>query len=617
MKTLIVDQKIIISIVLVLTSLCFITGTAYSEVSISEIMYGSEARFSPKQWIEIFNSGTEPIDLTGWTLTIQNVDSDDLTGPVTATINFRDTTFEDAPRIWPNDFLLIVTSKTDENSGDFMEDQVYDLRWIEGVRKDNLEISFNTIWLSAEGFHIKLTGKDGNLVDETGNYDGTTTLWDLPYDFNRGRVRAGNRTSLIRRYANGVALDGTLKESWVSAADANLTTDQKTYYGDENDISSPGILNNITSPPPVVTQQPSTVPVVDTDGTPPVVTQQPPTSTTIVRLLPAIVAAPAVGDKLTFSLNIVGGTSVAGYEATVQFNKTAFRYVESAIGDYLPAGAFFAQPKVEGNLLKLNAASLAGESNGDGTLATITFEVIAEDTFTLMLSDVLLADNEGNTSVPKVESAQITKVKAGGLKGDVNGDGTVNIADLVLVASNLGKTGQNAADVNSDNVVNIADLVLVAGALGTSAAAPSLHPESLEMLTTREVKLWLSQAQHLNLTDATAQRGILFLEQLLVALIPKEAVLLPNYPNPFNPETWIPYQLSKSADVTLHIYAINGTLVRTLTLGHQPAGMYQNRSRAAYWDGRNAFGEPVASGVYFYTLTAGDFTATRKMLIRK
>ena len=617
MKTLIVDQKIIISIVLVLTSLCFITGTAYSEVSISEIMYGSEARFSPKQWIEIFNSGTEPIDLTGWTLTIQNVDSDDLTGPVTATINFRDTTFEDAPRIWPNDFLLIVTSKTDENSGDFMEDQVYDLRWIEGVRKDNLEISFNTIWLSAEGFHIKLTGKDGNLVDETGNYDGTTTLWDLPYDFNRGRVRAGNRTSLIRRYANGVALDGTLKESWVSAADANLTTDQKTYYGDENDISSPGILNNITSPPPVVTQQPSTVPVVDTDGTPPVVTQQPPTSTTIVRLLPAIVAAPAVGDKLTFSLNIVGGTSVAGYEATVQFNKTAFRYVESAIGDYLPAGAFFAQPKVEGNLLKLNAASLAGESNGDGTLATITFEVIAEDTFTLMLSDVLLADNEGNTSVPKVESAQITKVKAGGLKGDVNGDGTVNIADLVLVASNLGKTGQNAADVNSDNVVNIADLVLVAGALGTSAAAPSLHPESLEMLTTREVKLWLSQAQHLNLTDATAQRGILFLEQLLVALIPKEAVLLPNYPNPFNPETWIPYQLSKSADVTLHIYAINGTLVRTLTLGHQPAGMYQNRSRAAYWDGRNAFGEPVASGVYFYTLTAGNFTATRKMLIRK
>ncbi len=97
----------------------------------------------------------------------------------------------------------------------------------------------------------------------------------------------------------------------------------------------------------------------------------------------------------------------------------------------------------------------------------------------------------------------------------------------------------------------------------------------------------------------------------------RENALLANFPNPFNPETWIPYQLAKSADVTLHIYTVNGTLVRTLALGHQAAGMYQNRSGAAYWDGRNAFGEPVASGVYFYTLTAGDFTATRKMLIRK
>ena len=104
--------------------------------------------------------------------------------------------------------------------------------------------------------------------------------------------------------------------------------------------------------------------------------------------------------------------------------------------------------------------------------------------------------------------------------------------------------------------------------------------------------------------------------QITVTAI-RENALLANFPNPFNPETWIPYQLSKPADVTLHIYAVNGTLVRTLTLGHQPAGMYQNRSRAAYWDGKNEFGEPVASGVYFYTLTAGDFTATRKMLITK
>ena len=102
-----------------------------------------------------------------------------------------------------------------------------------------------------------------------------------------------------------------------------------------------------------------------------------------------------------------------------------------------------------------------------------------------------------------------------------------------------------------------------------------------------------------------------------IVVAPDQTSLLANYPNPFNPETWIPYQLATSADVTLTIYDIHGRVVRALDFGHQRAGMYHERSRAAYWDGRNAQGEPVASGVYFYTFTAGDFTATRKMLIRK
>ncbi len=100
-------------------------------------------------------------------------------------------------------------------------------------------------------------------------------------------------------------------------------------------------------------------------------------------------------------------------------------------------------------------------------------------------------------------------------------------------------------------------------------------------------------------------------------LIPNQTGLLTNFPNPFNPETWIPYQLAKPAEVTLTIYDIRGVVVRELKLGHQPAGFYHNRSRAIHWDGRNAFGEKVATGVYFYTLKAGNFTATRKLLIRK
>ena len=201
---------------------------------------------------------------------------------------------------------------------------------------------------------------------------------------------------------------------------------------------------------------------------------------------------------------------------------------------------------------------------------------------------------------------------------DVNGDGIVNIQDLVLVSSNFGKTGQNPADVNGDGVVNISDLVLVAGAFGEgAAAAPTLHTSDLEGFTAADLQQRLTQARQMTLTDPAYLRDIAVLEQLLMLLLPKETSLLPNYPNPFNPETWIPYQLTESTEVTLTIYAVDGRVVRQLVLGHQPAGMYHSKNRAAYWNGRNEQGERVASGLYFYTLSAGDYTATRKLLIRK
>lgn len=93
--------------------------------------------------------------------------------------------------------------------------------------------------------------------------------------------------------------------------------------------------------------------------------------------------------------------------------------------------------------------------------------------------------------------------------------------------------------------------------------------------------------------------------------------LLPNYPNPFNPETWIPYQLAKESNVSISIYSVDGKMVRNLNLGYQLAGIYQSRGKAAYWDGKNEIGEQMVSGIYFYTLTAKDFSATRKMLILK
>ena len=124
---------------------------------------------------------------------------------------------------------------------------------------------------------------------------------------------------------------------------------------------------------------------------------------------------------------------------------------------------------------------------------------------------------------------------------------------------------------------------------------------------------WKAFSNHCNISGLYKVSTI----QLLAALVPQETALLPNYPNPFNPEAWIPYQLANDADVTLTVYDMKGTPVRRFDLGYQAAGFYIDRTNAAYWDGRNEHGETVASGVYFYQLDAGDYTALRRMVILK
>ena len=227
-----------------------------------------------------------------------------------------------------------------------------------------------------------------------------------------------------------------------------------------------------------------------------------------------------------------------------------------------------------------------------------------------------------DTGVPAASALGTPGHSHTSLTGDVNGDGTVNILDLVFVASQFNATEASDADLNGDGEVNIQDLVLVANRLGSIAAAPSaqtLHASHVQQwvalakqeVAARSIQTSVSEQQF------SYARGIQVLEQLLVTLVPQSTALLANYPNPFNPETWIPYRLAKGSDVQLRIYDTQGRMVHYLDLGHRAAGVYQTRSRAAYWDGTNAMGEKVASGLYFYTLTAGDFSATRRMLILK
>ncbi|MCG9126872.1 T9SS type A sorting domain-containing protein [Candidatus Poribacteria bacterium] len=204
------------------------------------------------------------------------------------------------------------------------------------------------------------------------------------------------------------------------------------------------------------------------------------------------------------------------------------------------------------------------------------------------------------------------------LSEDVNRDGVVDVQDLIYVASQFGNSVlENDADINNDGVVDIEDILLVAAAITNKGAAPIKQMQTQEFLTSEKVQELINQAIQLFPIKQDYQQGLNYLEQLLIHLSPNQTLLLNNYPNPFNPETWIPYQLASDTNVKIDIYSANGVLIHTLELGLKPAGIYQNQSRAAYWDGKTKHGEPVASGVYFYTLFAGNYRETRRMVILK
>ena len=204
---------------------------------------------------------------------------------------------------------------------------------------------------------------------------------------------------------------------------------------------------------------------------------------------------------------------------------------------------------------------------------------------------------------------------------DINEDGRVNITDLQLVVTALSEKAlpHPRTDVNGDGAVSVADLLLVIENLDdpVNAAAPVVSKEITISLDTEMLEGQLNILRAESDGSRKYQKAIGLLQSLLAAIRPNKTQLLANYPNPFNPETWIPYQLANPSDVRIIIYDTRGVVVRRLELGHQRAAHYTSRSRAAYWDGRNAVGERVASGVYFYQLQADNLSFLRKMVIRK
>ena len=329
-----------------------------------------------------------------------------------------------------------------------------------------------------------------------------------------------------------------------------------------------------------------------------------------------------IGDTFTLNIRAENVFDFAGWQFDIAFDPAALEAVNVSEGNFLKTdgGTTFFQggtiDNAAGKITGLSAARLSTQGvSGTGVILQVRFRAKSAGETELVLQNFEFGTATGE-NIP-AGPHQIRIVVEGQLAtGDVNRDGRVSILDLILIAQQLGRrvSAGSAVDVNGDGIVSILDLILVSQGIAGSSAAPTARTDSVGAAT---IAAWITQAQLEDDGSLAFKQGIENLENLLASLIPEETALLRNYPNPFNPETWIPYQLANSADVTLMIYDMNGQLVRRLAVGHQAAGMYQSRSRAAYWDGRNQLGETVASGLYFYALTAGEFTATRRMLILK
>ena len=331
-----------------------------------------------------------------------------------------------------------------------------------------------------------------------------------------------------------------------------------------------------------------------------------------------------IGDTFTFDVRAENVVDLAGWQFDIAFDPAILEALDVSEGDFLKTDGgttFFQSGRIDnaaGKITGLIAGRISeGGVSGNGSVLQVRFKAKSEGETELALQNFLFG-SDTEESIPAGPLEIRITVEERLLTGDVNRDGVVNILDLIRVARQLGQrvSADSAVDINDDGVVNIFDLTLVAQRIGkTSAAAPTVATGSVDPAT---IEVWIAQARLQDDGSIVFRQGIANLQNLLASLIiPQETALLANYPNPFNPETWIPYQLAVPAEVTLTIYDMNGGAVRRLAMGHQAVGMYQSRGRAAYWDGRNGRSESVASGLYFYTLKAGEFTATRKMLVQK
>ena len=362
------------------------------------------------------------------------------------------------------------------------------------------------------------------------------------------------------------------------------------------------------------------------------------------KLFSPAIAPVSVGATFTLNFTIGDVTDLAGWQLGVTFNPSVLSVVSVNEGNFLKRDGQAVTllqggniDNIAGSITNISEVYLGtGGVSGTGVLFSITFLAKNVGEGSLQLRDVHLGSPSG-AAIPYEITIHPVTIDNLFPAWDVNGDGRVDVIDLLLVAGNFGQSNLTdlRIDVNGDGAINIFDMIVVAQHFGEQSipAAPvaevcpsHLPTQMLINLNPKTVQRWIDLAYAANDGSIAFQLGIMNLKHLLDALVPDKTVLLANYPNPFNPETWIPYKLADDSDVQLTIYDTKGALVRQFNLGHQMAGYYTNRQRAVYWDGRSEKGEWVASGIYFYQLQVkssrsdselGNFSAMRKMVIRK
>ena len=293
--------------------------------------------------------------------------------------------------------------------------------------------------------------------------------------------------------------------------------------------------------------------------------------------IPLMPEAPYTAKSLT---EMLGATAVIQFNATTQ-NFIAYTIADSDDGFSIDGGKGYIVNTPKGGTVKFTGA--AWENQPEEPVVEEAPVAPALSTFKSAWTFIVRSDIHG------MKTGTAYTLVAENLR-------TSTVRTAYITADGR-RSSAVWADLNRKSVVEAGDKLQIA-----------LYDERGQMVS--------GPFQHT--VSTTDMRNIFLSLDLRVGDVrPQETVLAQNFPNPSNPETWIPYQLSEAAEVWIQIYDVSGRLVRTLNLGWQSVGSYMTPLSAAYWDGRNALSEPVASGVYFYTLTAGDFTATRKMLIRK